>query len=194
MSNVLQAVASTHQCIYCCSSKSITCSLCPLDLTAVAPIAMDTSPWETTATKSGGDDEEWSAFEGAENTNSSDSSGWADFSNLDRAPASDGGPRMSSPDVLSSDSGSTVASSDSGSVIASSDNVSSTISDTSSNGHSSASDSSSTLSDTGPAGAPSSTSSSSNTNSKASVTIEDLSKAIAPDGKPQAVSMDVVSI
>lgn len=61
---------------------------------------MDTSPWETAATKAGGDDEEWTAFEEAENT-SNDSSGWADFSSLDGAPAADGGPRVSSPDALS---------------------------------------------------------------------------------------------
>ncbi|XP_067946676.1 serine/threonine-protein phosphatase 6 regulatory subunit 3-like isoform X2 [Watersipora subatra] len=69
----------------------------------IAPVAMDTSPWETVATKAGGEDEEWTAFEGADDNNSSDSTGWADFSNLDSAPALDGGPRVSSPDALSNE-------------------------------------------------------------------------------------------
>lgn len=62
---------------------------------------MDTSPWETTATKSGGEDEEWTAFESADAGNGNGSGGWADFSNLNDAPTLDGGPRMSSPDALS---------------------------------------------------------------------------------------------
>lgn len=78
----------------------LLCYYCLTDV-PTAPIAMETSPWETLATKAGGDDEEWSAFEGAENSNSNDSTGWADFSNLNDARTLDGGPRVSSPDALS---------------------------------------------------------------------------------------------